>query len=92
MASIAKCNQIISRLPIRVRVVQRPMVRFCSRTATTRLTETVRSCESRYPCSDIGGMLIDCVWTGHDCDYPKVVCLSLGGLPTQGTFQVIPQA
>ena len=75
MASIAKCNQVISRLLIRVRVVQRPMVRFCSRTAATRLTETVGSGESRCPCSDIGWMLIDFVWTGHDCAYLTVVCL-----------------
>ena len=75
MAGIAKCNQIISRLPIRVWVVQRPMVRFCSRTATTRLTETGGSFESRCPGSDIGWMMIDCVWMGHDCAYLKVVCL-----------------
>ena len=74
MAGIAKCNQIISRLPIRVRVVQRPMVSFCGRTATTRLTKTFRSLESRCPCSDIGGMLIDCVWMGQDCAFLTVVC------------------
>ena len=75
MARIAKCNQIISLLPVRGWVVQRPMVRFRSRTATTRLTETVGSCECLCSCSDIGWMLIDCVWMGHDCAFLTVVCL-----------------
>ena len=92
MAGIAKCNQIISRLPIRVRVVQSPMVSFCGRTATTRLTGTFRSGEkpllSQRHRRDADRLRLD----GPRLCLPHSGLSSLGGLPTQGTVQTIAWA